>query len=713
MAIASITRRQHGETFQRVTTESHEFRLTPFRGYVLEVEDVHFHHDSSVLLPDYADTPDPARITALAVIGSAYEHAENNPSHQLLVAGHTDTSGRDDYNLGLSQKRADSVLYVMLGDRDSWVSLSKEKHKVEDYQQIVKWASWTYGWNCDPGPIDNVHGGQTTAAVKSFQKNYNDAFEASISEDGQVGTETWGAFFDVYIDQLKELMDVDDAGLEGARGALNFIGPKKVGCGENFPIEAPRKDDYRSQINRRVELLFFAPDQVPKLDCHPGTACKPLFCEVYNPKMYKFTHLPVIQPALFAPSVLITSLSRWFIPKTENCDIAYSLDGPQAAADKLKLEVYGSNHPELSDWNSGLPKFKALADAPVYKRALADEFAAEKAERSIDDWKGETDCPKGILSVGADGKPRVVNVACSPYTVMFCYYKAQADELAAISVQPFWPQFDNSKAPIAASLEIKYTMKNTTRLWRGRLSIWDREGTVVFEKALSKHDLMKGDQSFTWDGKTTDGATIVPEKMPYRVQIQGRTAGEGRTGSPSLRRTPRSGCTSIRKRWRSTSIPMSPQTTSPRCCSDLRTSSQGRTSDACSRRPPVDESRLAQAGFHPGPVTDDAANDAFKIALGEFQRSAPKHKSPAAPPFERLTLSTTGAEDEATKDALENLTAERRGRGSARLPTRPTTPRTPTSSGTIFVTRRNRSSSGSTIATGTRTRTGCNPRRTT
>jgi hypothetical protein len=661
VAITSITRRQHGESFQRPTTEPNEFRLTPFRGYVLEVEDVHFHHDSSVLLPDYADTPDPARITALAVIGSAYEHAGENPSQQLLIAGHTDTSGQAGYNVGLSQKRANSVLYVLLGDRDSWVSLCKEKHKVEDYQQIVKWASWTYGWNCDPGAIDNVHGGQTTAAVKSFQKNYNETFEQSIGEDGQVGTETWGAFFDVYVDQLKELMDVDDAGLEEARGALKFISQKAVGCGENFPIEAPRADNYRSKINRRVELLFFEPDQVPKLDCHPGTACDPLYCEVYNPKMYKFRHIPVIQPALQAPSVLITELSRWFIPRTENCDIAYSLDGPQTAADKLTLEVYGSNHPELADWNGGLPKFKALADAPVYKRALAAEFAAEKTAKSIDDWKGEADCPKGILSVGADGKPRVVNVACSPYTVMFRYYKEQADEQAAISVQPFWPQFDSAKAPVAASLEIKYSVKNTARLWRGRLSIWDREGTVVFEKALSKNDLMKGDLSFTWDGKTTDGSAIVPEKMPYRVQIQGRTR-RGRADGLALA----AAHTEVRMYVHPETVA---QDINPYVATDDKSSlllglADGFHKDALPTRAADGrvwtKTVLAQSGFHPGPVTDETANDAFKVALGEFQRSVPKFKNPAAPPFERLTLSTTGNEDNDTKDALENLAAERR-----------------------------------------------------
>jgi hypothetical protein len=48
-----ITRRDHTEILRRPTTETHPFRLQPFRAYLLEVEDEHFHHESAVLLPNY------------------------------------------------------------------------------------------------------------------------------------------------------------------------------------------------------------------------------------------------------------------------------------------------------------------------------------------------------------------------------------------------------------------------------------------------------------------------------------------------------------------------------------------------------------------------------------------------------------------------------------------------------------------------------------
>ena len=92
---------------------------------------------------------------------------------------------------------------------------------------------------------------------------------------------------------LKLILKTDDPGLQSLRSNVKFLDKKVVGCGEEFPIEAPRKNNYRSKINRRVELLFFEPGQEPELDCHPGGACQPILCDVYNPKMYVYTPVPV------------------------------------------------------------------------------------------------------------------------------------------------------------------------------------------------------------------------------------------------------------------------------------------------------------------------------------------------------------------------------------------------------------------------------------
>lgn len=112
------------------------------RVYILELEDVLFHFDSPVLLPDTTatgnGTAQQQRINGLAVLRTCYDHAETHTNQKLLIAGHTDTTGSEAYNIELSQMRADNVLFALLGDRDRWVEISNRKHQVEDYQQILK-----------------------------------------------------------------------------------------------------------------------------------------------------------------------------------------------------------------------------------------------------------------------------------------------------------------------------------------------------------------------------------------------------------------------------------------------------------------------------------------------------------------------------------------------------------------------------------------------
>ncbi len=40
---------------------------------------------------------------------------------------------------------------------------------------------------------------------------------------------------------------------------------KAVGCGESFPKDHPELDDYESAINRRIEVLFFEPPELPSM----------------------------------------------------------------------------------------------------------------------------------------------------------------------------------------------------------------------------------------------------------------------------------------------------------------------------------------------------------------------------------------------------------------------------------------------------------------
>jgi len=68
-----------------------------FQFNVIEMEDINFHFDSAVLLPDYGtEAPQPGtgdqnRVTGLAVIYACYKHSQSNEFQQkILVTGHTD-----------------------------------------------------------------------------------------------------------------------------------------------------------------------------------------------------------------------------------------------------------------------------------------------------------------------------------------------------------------------------------------------------------------------------------------------------------------------------------------------------------------------------------------------------------------------------------------------------------------------------------------------
>jgi outer membrane protein OmpA-like peptidoglycan-associated protein len=298
---AADLKRGTQEPLKLPTGEAHTIVVQRSQGTLIEMEDLNFHFDSAVLLPDHRDddgatSPEQDLVTGLSVLRACYLYADANPDFKIVIAGHTDTVGPPDYNLTLSQRRADGVLYALLGKRDEWAKLANEKHQVSDYQHILTWIAEAFVFDCNPEGIDNKSGPKTKAAVLHFQERYNQEYGKHIGEDGVVGVETWGAFFDLYMIKLAELMETDVAGLDAYRKKLAFVDDNKraVGCGENHPIEDAGIDERRSEVNRRVEILFFEPGFEPKVSCHPdNTSCLPELCEIYDTDLYQFEYIPV------------------------------------------------------------------------------------------------------------------------------------------------------------------------------------------------------------------------------------------------------------------------------------------------------------------------------------------------------------------------------------------------------------------------------------
>ncbi len=296
-----VTRQDFNTPFERETNQSYKFVLKAGSLRMLEFEDSHFHFNSAIFLPDHggADEIDPAdrnRVVGSQALAACYLHAEQMPSNKMLIAGHTDRSGPDDYNFTLSEARANNMYHLLMGEKDAWVKIAveDERSKVEDLQQILTWIDVKFGYGCDPGGINNHMNAATRNAVLEFQKRYNIEFEQSIGEDGDPQGETWGAFFDVYMMDLRLTLRVDDDGLQAYRDKLQFLDADKptVGCGEKHPITEAVSSNQRSQVDRRVHVLFFDPPHLPALDCH-GESCDPSLCQIYGAnRAFAFDPLP-------------------------------------------------------------------------------------------------------------------------------------------------------------------------------------------------------------------------------------------------------------------------------------------------------------------------------------------------------------------------------------------------------------------------------------
>lgn len=277
MTQPNVSWEQLAEGVTRPDGSVHRLVVERIRAHLLEMEDAHFHFDAVVMQAKPRRTVTAAGggdITGIAVIAAALRFAEAHPDKRLKVIGHTDTSGSRGYNQALSEDRAKNVHAVLTGDRDGWASACQARHRVEDWQRILKWVSEAHGWDCDPGEVDNAYGPLTQHARERFRARYNEDFSASIAVHGPQSEDDWKAFFDLYDVCVAQLMGVATTALPGLRGGLVFLDPPTMGCGEQWPKEGRSEDNLRSAVNRRVELVFFDEGEIPDLagETPPGAS---------------------------------------------------------------------------------------------------------------------------------------------------------------------------------------------------------------------------------------------------------------------------------------------------------------------------------------------------------------------------------------------------------------------------------------------------------
>jgi hypothetical protein len=179
---------------------------------------------------------------AMAGIRELRTRYDAQPTANVLVVGHTDTSGEGDYNMSLSLERADAVAAYLKDDVDAWDAFygdgkpEKKRWGLRETQLMLT-ALPQGGPPFYPDEVNGQDDATHRAAVTAFQRS------AGLDDDGIAGPITRKEL-------IKQYMALDGTSLPATATLTTH------GCGENFP-EEPTGDGKQEADNRRVEIFFF------------------------------------------------------------------------------------------------------------------------------------------------------------------------------------------------------------------------------------------------------------------------------------------------------------------------------------------------------------------------------------------------------------------------------------------------------------------------
>ncbi len=407
---------------------------------ILEMEDVLFHLDSAVMMPDKPagksstdgtedDATNPGdqaiqqkqeQACGLNMLTLVFKESEFNPDQRLLIAGHTDTSGGYALNYTLSEQRAQNVLFLLLGadpgaaepaeEGEAWATVCAARHKIEDYQQILAHfcVRGDLSPACHPLGSSNSWNDQTEAACNAF---FNERIPDSVKVANikqQVKTdsqhkwpvEAWRAVYDLYVAQLRLTMSLTSDQLQAKRKVLAAKFSKEhpyVACGESYPIENVEQDNYRSQKNRRVEVLFVEEKMLQNINCPKDTNRKhktrlddpPIEC----PLWHQFIKRVYVDPANLYAEMYHIRLLYWDRVLSKLAEVPSGLI-VEAYRDGTKINTE-------TRWKNGVYWVKVLFPGPLPPTPPADfhfEF------KTVDQWiytGSSTDTPAIVTKTEA------------------------------------------------------------------------------------------------------------------------------------------------------------------------------------------------------------------------------------------------------------------------------------------------------------------------
>jgi outer membrane protein OmpA-like peptidoglycan-associated protein len=230
MADIKATLKALGAGIKLSTGTAHVVRLQPAPVARVRLTGMFFDTSKAFLLP--------SAVPGIKEIKNQYDA---HPGSSLLLVGHTDTSGADQYNLDLSLERADSMAAYLTDKVDAWEAFFH--HAADEKRWGVKEIQGMLSKLPDgqppffPAEPDGISGPQTDQAIRAFQS------AKGMTVNGKVDAPFRKAL-------IADYMAIDGTSLPGG------ISITTHGCGENFPA-METNDGARSPEDRRNEIFFF------------------------------------------------------------------------------------------------------------------------------------------------------------------------------------------------------------------------------------------------------------------------------------------------------------------------------------------------------------------------------------------------------------------------------------------------------------------------
>lgn len=228
--------------------QSHVVELPP-RLLRVRLHGLMFETDKTFLLPG-----------AMRGIRGLVELYSGHEDMSVVITGHADRVGRSDYNLKLSDGRAQAIGQFLYDDAAQWMpnyeaASSGAAWGTREDQHMLSAIVRDQGAPFYEGDVDGVFDALSEVATRDYQA------ARELSVDGVAGPNTREQL-------IADYMALDGTSLPLAADVL-FLG-----CGENHSA-VPTEDDVGEPENRRVEIFLFDPGPpspaVP--DRCPGDGC--------------------------------------------------------------------------------------------------------------------------------------------------------------------------------------------------------------------------------------------------------------------------------------------------------------------------------------------------------------------------------------------------------------------------------------------------------